>query len=955
MRFALIIVGAVLGYLLGTVFGGGPWSALLGAFVGYAVAEIRGLHGRAQELDAEVRGLKERLAEVSRRVVQAEGAAARGAAGARDAAGVTGEDGAAREGGTRRAEAREGLPGGRREYVHVASGPVPDRASPREDPLVPRPTASTQVMSEARGWNPPRASEAPPGDRQVAAGVGSESVIIKALREYFTGGNTLVRVGILILFFGVAFLLRYVAEHSNVPIQLRLSGVACGGLALLIIGWRLRARRIGYALALQGGGVGILYLTTFAALRLYSTLSPAAGFVLLVLLAVLSAALAVWQNSQAFAFLAVTGGFLAPILASTGQGSHVVLFSYYAVLNASILAIAWYEAWRPLNFVGFAFTFLISGAWGVLHYNSELFASTEPFLVLFFVFYVAIAILFSFRQPPQLRGYVDGTLVFGTPIAAFGYQSGMLHDRHAVLAVSALAVGAFYFLLAWVLQRRQRSSQRLLVEAFVALGVVFFTVATPLALSGTATGVTWALEGAALVWIGARQDRAIGRIFGALLQIFAALIQVSNLDSFLGSAAPPLGLYLARAITAVAAVLSAVILRKYAERLRSYEASSCATLFYLGVAEWLFCGLLEIDRYAPSHYRHPLSLVFVTLTALGFSELSRRTALVLARVPALWLLPALFVFALLLVGHPVRHPFDYGGWLAWPLAFAGFYVICFRHEGAPSKPLANWMHVGSAWLLVALLSWQFAWFVDQGMAGRGSWPAIAWMLVAAVALWSLPRLVARFPWPLRVHREAYVVAAGGGLALYLALWSLVTNFSLAGDPYPFPYAPLLNALDVSQVLVLAVLARFWLYMKSTRPSAFGAADSDAAPVAGFAVLAFVWLNAALIRTLHRWADVPFEFDAVISSTLVQTSVSIFWTVLALATMLVATRRASRTVWITGAGLLAVTIVKLFVIDLSRVGTVERIVSFVGVGLLTLVIGYFSPLPPAATSSRTTAP
>jgi uncharacterized membrane protein len=76
--------------------------------------------------------------------------------------------------------------------------------------------------------------------------------------------------------------------------------------------------------------------------------------------------------------------------------------------------------------------------------------------------------------------------------------------------------------------------------------------------------------------------------------------------------------------------------------------------------------------------------------------------------------------------------------------------------------------------------------------------------------------------------------------------------------------------------------------------------------------------------------------------------------LALATMLVAARRASRPVWITGAALLAVTIVKLFVIDLSRVGTVERIVSFVGVGLLTLVIGYFSPLPPVPTRSHTTA-
>jgi uncharacterized membrane protein len=63
-------------------------------------------------------------------------------------------------------------------------------------------------------------------------------------------------------------------------------------------------------------------------------------------------------------------------------------------------------------------------------------------------------------------------------------------------------------------------------------------------------------------------------------------------------------------------------------------------------------------------------------------------------------------------------------------------------------------------------------------------------------------------------------------------------------------------------------------------------------------------------------------------------------------MLVAGRRRNRLVWLVGAALLAVVIAKLFLVDLSKVGSVERIVSFVGVGLLMLIVGYFSPLPPA---------
>jgi uncharacterized membrane protein len=63
-------------------------------------------------------------------------------------------------------------------------------------------------------------------------------------------------------------------------------------------------------------------------------------------------------------------------------------------------------------------------------------------------------------------------------------------------------------------------------------------------------------------------------------------------------------------------------------------------------------------------------------------------------------------------------------------------------------------------------------------------------------------------------------------------------------------------------------------------------------------------------------------------------------------MLFATRRGVRVVWLCGAGLLGVVVAKLFLVDLSSIGSIERIVSFVAVGLLMLVIGYFSPLPPA---------
>jgi uncharacterized membrane protein len=249
--------------------------------------------------------------------------------------------------------------------------------------------------------------------------------IPEAVRRFLSGGSLLVKTGIIILFIGVSFLVKYAAEHDLLPIELRLAGTAAGGVILLGLGWRLRLKRPTYAHVLQGGGVAILYLTTFAAFRLYELIPALFAFAVLVATAVVSSALAVLQDSRSLAVLGVSGGFLAPVLTSTGEGSHVFLFSYYALLNLGIAGIAWFRAWRVLNLIGFAFTFVIGMSWGWRYYRPEYFSSTEPFLILFFLIYTFIALLFALRQPPDLKGYLDGTLVFGTPVVVFSLQ-GML-------------------------------------------------------------------------------------------------------------------------------------------------------------------------------------------------------------------------------------------------------------------------------------------------------------------------------------------------------------------------------------------------------------------------------------------------------------------------------------------------------------------------------------------------
>jgi uncharacterized membrane protein len=182
------------------------------------------------------------------------------------------------------------------------------------------------------------------------------------------------------------------------------------------------------------------------------------------------------------------------------------------------------------------------------------------------------------------------------------------------------------------------------------------------------------------------------------------------------------------------------------------------------------------------------------------------------------------------------------------------------------------------------------------------------------------------------------------LVAAMALWSLHINVSHAGGSYPLPYFPLLNAIDLGHIFAALAIVNAWLALRRSGLEAPSFLRGTAG-VAFAGAIAFVWLNAVLLRTLHHWDDIPYDFDAMASSVEVQAALSVFWAFLALATMIVATRIGRRMLWMAGAGLMVVVVAKLVLVDLSRLGGIERIVSFIGVGVLMLVIGYFSPVPP----------
>jgi len=822
-----------------------------------------------------------------------------------------------------------------------AAEPTPSRAAAPE--VAARAGASTTapVPRERRRTAAParRAGPRPTGPSAV------EDLFAKAAR-WFTTGNVPVKVGVVLSLFGVAFLVKEGIDRQwlVLPIEIRLILVASFGVALLVVGWRLRERQRAYALSVQGGGIGVLYLMIYAAFANFGLLPAALAFALLVGVTAAAGALAVAQDARALAVLGTLGGFLAPVLASTGSGDHVALFSYYLVLDLAILGIAWFKAWRVLNVLGFAFTFGIGTLWGIDAYEPELFATTEPFLVLFTLVYLAIPALFATRTPPELRGFVDGTLTFGTPIVAFALQSRLVADMEYGLAVSAVVLALVYVGMATFLYRTQREALRVLVEAQLAIGVAFLTVAVPLALDARWTSAAWAMQGAALVWLAHRQQRKLALAAGLALQ---ALSGIAYIEQPWGAAEWPVvnGYTLGALLLALAGFFSGRSIDPARAEpdgeplLREWLAKALSiALLGWGAGWWFFGGFAEIERSVASSAQFASSLGFVAATALLAVLLAPRVAwprlnwLALASWPLAALLAAIAALAF-------AHPAEDFGWLGWP-AIVLAMVFCLREREARVGRLASILHVTAYWLVAALAVWEAHWLVDR--AADGVWPLAAVLALAAALVLATLRAASAVSWPFAAHARAYVEAGCGAVVAALALSTLSLNLASSGDATPLDYVPLVNPLELASVLaVLALLA--WLAALGRHNAAFAAAAQSRPAVAAAAAWFLVTMTVA--RSVHHFAGVPYDLESLAESTTFQSALSIVWGLSGLTAMVVGARSLRRPVWLAGAALMTIVVAKLFVVDLGNTGTLARVVSFLGVGVLLLVVGYFAPVPP----------
>ena len=593
----------------------------------------------------------------------------------------------------------------------TVDGPLPPVTLPAEPQLaellvkhVPTMAAQSPVPSE---FNAATESVSLVAERQIESVPKPDG---PGFIERMLEGNIVAKLGVVILFFGVGFLLKFAYERGMLPPELRLLGVTVASAVMFFLGFRLLERNRTYALILLGGAMGLLYLDVFFALKTFALIGAPLGFLLFAGLGIATIALAVKFDARAFAALGLIGAFLAPILASTGSGNHVLLFSYYLLLNLVILGASWFKSWRELNFIGFLFTFAIALIWGYATYQPENFSTVEPFLMLFFMLYLAIPILFASRQPPELKGFVDGTLVFGMPLSAAMLQAALTRGMDdTVLAWSAFGAALIYVMLAWTLWQREK--MRLLAEAHLALAVVFGTATPFFAFRGYPTFAFWTLEGAAIFWMGCRQKSVLARAFALCLQLGAAgyfwwvTRDTSYADPWWNDRVIGCGLI------AAASLLTAWFMHRFAMSISKTERAM--QVFVIGWScLWLFAGFVfgTLQQWTVGETRNSALLIFSALVFIVFewlgSWLSWRLLRLTSRTHVLLIGTMALAWALLAQG---QNPLAGNGIVAWPLTFIVCFGVLHRQRRDEIETSDGWRTQTAWFLMLALATWEALW------------------------------------------------------------------------------------------------------------------------------------------------------------------------------------------------------------------------------------------------------
>ncbi len=823
------------------------------------------------------------------------------------------------------------------------AGEAPLAAAPAAQPVESIP-AVKEPEEKAEQKAPPAPEPEPPAAPQTP--VRSRPEV--SLEERF-GTQWVVWAGGIALALGGFFLVRYSIEQGWFGPVARVILAAIVAVALIGAGEWTRRREIKTGFAglpkahipsvLTAAGTAIAYADAYAAYALYNFIGPGAAFVLLGLVALGTLAAAL-LHGPGLAGLGLIGAFATPLIVSTEAPNYLALYLYLAVVTAASFALARARLWRWL-----AISAVVAGVLWTLPGIGALDWLPEHVFHVGAGFVLAAALIVSgfLFGPPAAQGEID--LVSSGALGAYLFAATLLvlstgHDSLALLLFCALVAGALA--IAW---RTDAAALAVpLAALFVAAIFWHWSIDFDVALLGLPNGPVpdslWKPE---------------HYLFGTPLSLGAAFSALFLASGFLAQG--PEERPLVSALWAGSAVLApiAILIALY-YRIAGFDRSIPFAGAAVGLAG-IFALATELLAKRESEDEGRLGSGIFATGAIAALALALSLALEKG-----WLTVALALMVPGIAWVAEKRPLPAFRWLAAAMTMAVLGRIAWDPEivsGAiGAHPLFNWLLYGygipaaAFWLAgymlrrkaddvptrivesAAILFTVLLVVMEVRHYVTGGDP-YSWGEALAETALDVSLLLAVLIGLERVRLKSGSVIHDWGARFLAALLLLTIVSKLGFDANPLVTADPVGPPFVNLVLlgygVPAVLIGILAYVtRDTRPRWYGLTALGVA-----LALAFAYLTLEVARLFHG----PVLTSGEISGA-EQYSYSAVWLGFGVVLLAAGIFYRSLPLRIASAAVIVLTVIKVFLVDMSDLTGFYRPLSFLGLGAVLMGIGWF---------------
>jgi uncharacterized membrane protein len=352
------------------------------------------------------------------------------------------------------------------------------------------------------------------------------------------GSHWLNRIGIAAVLIGISYFLKFAFDNNWIGPAGRVTIGLLAGIATVM--WSERFRSRGYSIfsySLKAVGIGVLYLSLWAAFQVYNLIPSGAAFVMMLAVTAATAAMAFAQDAQILAAFALAGGFSTPLLLSTGQNRELALFSYLAMLDLATLLVVIFKPWRRLLVMSYAGSLLLYVAWYASDYTRQQFGLTLGFATLFFaIFAVAPLVALQPQEESPLFASIPAFLAFVNAGVYFLQAYVMVEEfDKTYMAWFAVALAAVYIFLSRQVHNRKLAAgaAEILYFLHLAVAIGFITIAIPLRLDAHWITIGWFIEAGVLLWVADRIKSDFLNLFalGALALGVVRLVAIDNFQT----------------------------------------------------------------------------------------------------------------------------------------------------------------------------------------------------------------------------------------------------------------------------------------------------------------------------------------------------------------------------------------------------------------------------------------